>query len=216
MATSYTYATLVAALQDTVEDTGSDFASALANIIALAEDRVLRDLNVELFDVSATSTFGVASPWLAKPSDMVGLRTMHYTDATGNFTLLDPQTWEFVKDYWPNVSATTPTPKYYTEYSDTNWFIAGTPASGLVVTIRYIKRPAGMTALNPSTWLGTHVGDLLFYSSLVSAEQFLKADNRIGVWKTEYVERLAAARRELRLEERNDYMPMTAIPAKEQ
>jgi len=216
MATSYTYATLVAALQNTVEDTGSDFASALANIIALAEDRVLRDLNVELFDVSATSTFGVASPWLAKPSDMVGLRTMHYTDAIGNFTLLDPQTWEFVKDYWPNVSATTPTPKYYTEYSDTNWFIAGTPASGLVVTIRYIKRPAGMTALNPSTWLGTHVGDLLFYSSLVSAEQFLKADNRIGVWKTEYVERLAAARRELRLEERNDYMPMTAIPAKEQ
>jgi len=216
MATSYTYATLVAALQDTVEDDGADFLGALPNIIALAEDRVLRDLNVELFDVSATSTFGVASPWMAKPADMVGLRTMHFTDALGNFNLLEPKSWEFVKDYWPNVVTTTPTPKYYAEYSDSNWFIAGTPVAASVVTIRYIKRPAGLTALNPTTWLSAHVGDLLFYGSLIASEQFLKADNRIPVWMQEYAMRLNAARRELKFEERNDYMPMTAIPEKEQ
>jgi hypothetical protein len=216
MASSYTYATLVSALQSTVEDGGDDFLSALPNIIALAEDRVLRDLNVELFDVSATSTFGVASPWLAKPSDMVGLRTMHFTDALGNFVLLEPKSWEFVKDYWPNVGAVTASPKYYAEYSDTNWFIAGTPIAANVLTIRYIKRPAGLTALNPTTWLAAHVGDLLFYGCLISSEQFLKADNRIAVWTQEYALRLNAARRELKLEERNDYMPMTAIPEKEQ
>jgi hypothetical protein len=216
MATSYTYATLVAALQETVEDSDTDFTDAIPNIIALAEDRVLRDLDLEIFDVSAASTFGVASPWLAKPPDMVGLRTMHYTDALGNFNLIEPKTWEFARDFWPNALTTTTTPKFYVDYSDDNWAVAGTPAAGFVVTIRYIKRPAGLTALNPTTWLSKHTGDLMFYASLVASEQFLKADNRIPVWMQEYAMRLQAARRELKLEERNDYMPMTAIPAKEE
>ena len=79
-------------------------------------------------------------------------------------------------------------------------------------TIRCIIRPAGMTSGNPTTWLGTHVGDLLFYACLVGSEQYLKADERIATWKTEYVERLQAARFELKPETRKDYMPIDAAP----
>lgn len=216
MATAFTYTTLVEAIQSNTEDTGAEFLAYIPTAIAMAEDRLLRDLDLELFDVAATSTFGVASPWLAKPSDMVGLRTMHYTDGTGNFNLIEPKTWEFAKDYWPNVNTTSSTPKYYVEFSETNWFIAGTPASGLTVTIRYIKRPAGLSVGTPTTWLSQHVGDLLLLATLISSEQYLKADDRIIVWKQDYAERLLIARRELNLEQRNDYMPMTATPVKEQ
>ena len=216
MATAYTYTTLKAAVTAFTEDQGTEFASAFDQILPLAEDKVLRDLDLELFDVSATSTFGAASQWLAKPSDMVALRSAHYTDGSGNFVLLEPRSYEFCKDYWPNAATTTAAPKYFAEYSDTNWLIAGTPASALVTTIRYVKRPAGMASGNPTTWIGTNVGDLLFYACLAISEQFLKADNRIVVWKQDYAERLQAAIRELKPDQRSNYMPMTAIPSKEQ
>lgn len=215
MATSYTYTTLTAALIDMVEDQGAAYDAYLDTIIPLAEDRVLKDLNLELFDVTATSTFGVASQWLAKPSDLLVLRSIHYTDGSGNFQQLEPRTYEYCKDYWPNASTTTSTPKYVAEYSDDNWLVAGTPASGLTVTIRYNQRPAGMTSGNPTTWLGTHVGDLLFFACLMLSEMYLKGDERIAMWKQEYAERLAASRRELKADKRSDYMPMTAIPTKE-
>jgi hypothetical protein len=216
VATSFNYTTLTQALIDMVEETSTDYADYLDTIIPLAEDKLLKDLDLEIFDISATSTFGIASPWLAKPSDMVALRTMHYTDGSGNFKLLEPKSWEYAKDFWPNVNTTTATPKYFVEYSDTNWFIAGTPASGLVTTIRYIKRPAGLTSGNPTTWLSQHVGDLLFFGCLVISEQFLKADARMPMWKQDYTERLAAAIFELKPDQRDNYMPMTQIPVKEQ
>lgn len=178
----------------------------------MAEDKILRELDLELFDVSAAGTFTGSSPYLTKPSSIIGVRTLHYTDASGNFQLLEPRSWAVCKDYWPKESTTTATPKYFAEYNDTTWFIAGTPASGLVVTTRYIKRPTGLTSSNATTWLGTNVGDLLFYACLVCSEQYLKADDRIDVWKTEYSERLSAARFELKPETRMDYSPVEPAP----
>lgn len=215
MAISFTYATLKQALIDMEEEVGTDFSSFIDTIIPLAENKVLRDLDLEIFDISAASTFGASSPWLAKPTDMVALRSMHFTDATGNFNLIEPRSYEFCKDYWPNDTTTTATPKYAAEFSDSNWLIAGTPSSGLVVTVRYIHRPAGLTSTNQTTWLGTHVGDLLYFACLVVSEQFLKADSRTALWKQDYIDRLRGAIVELKPDQRDNYMPLTAIPVKE-
>lgn len=216
MATSYTYTTLKAAVVAFTEDQGTEFASAFDQILPLAEDKLLKDLDLELFDVSATSTFGISSPWVAKPSDMVALRSIHYTNADGDFVQLEPRSYEACKDYWPNSTDTTATPKYFSEWSDEEWLVAGTPNAAFVTTIRYVKRPASMTSGNPTTWLGTHTGDLLFYACLLISEQFLKADPRIAVWGQDYAARLATALRELKPQHRHSYMPMTGIPTKEQ
>lgn len=213
MATAYTYTTLKAALLAFMEESATDdYADDIDKIIPLAEDKILRDLDLELFDKVEAGTFTASNPYLSKPTDILALRTMHYTDGSGNFQLLEPRSWAMCKDYWPKVATTTATPKYYAEYDKDTWFIVGTPASGLVVTVRYISRPAGMTSGNPTTWLGTNVGDLLFYACLVISEGYLKADDRVPLWKTDYAERLAAARFELKPETRTDYMPIDPAP----
>jgi len=215
MSTTYTYTTLKAAILAFTEETATDvFATTdIDNVIPLAEDKVLRDLDLELFDVSAAGTFTASNAYLTKPTGIVALRTLHYTDASGKFQLLEPRAWAVCKDYWPKESTTTATPKYFAEYSDTSWFIAGTPASGLVVTARYIKRPTGLTSGNATTWLGTNVGDLLLYACLVGSEQYLKADERIVTWKTEYADRLTASKAELKPETRTDYSPVDPTPS---
>lgn len=215
MSTSFTYATLTSTLQSITEDQGTEFAAFIPTIIQLAEDKVLRDLDLEIFDQTMTSAFVAESPWLTKPASLVGLRSLHYTTAGGDFTLLVPRSWEYCKDYWPNETTTTSTPKYFAEQSSTDWFIAGTPASSLVVTARYIKRPTGLSSTTSTTWLSTTVGDLLLYACLVGSEQYLKADDRVPVWAQTYADRLQAAMQELKPEKRTDYMPITTIPTKE-
>jgi hypothetical protein len=215
MATSFTYTTLKTALESMLEETGDEYATFIDTIIPLAEDKILRDLDLELFDDTATSTLVTGSMWVAKPAGIVSLRTMHYINALGVYVLIEPKSWEFLKDYWPT-SATTTTPRFFSEYSETTWAVAGTPSIDIPVVIRYMKRPAGLTNANPTTWISTTVGDLLFYACLVVSEQFLKADNRSAMWKSDYMERLQAALRELKPNSRHDYMPMTQIPTKEQ
>lgn len=212
MAVSYTYTTLRSAVIDTTEDHGTEFDAALDNIIALAETKVLRDLNIELFDLVATGNFTSNDPLLAKPAGMVALRTLHYTDASGNFVLIEPKSWEYLKDYWPNASTTTATPKFVTDYSETQWYLGGTPASALAYSARYIKRPDGLSATTATTWLSTTVGDLLFYACLMGSEQYLKADARVDVWKKDYNERLPAVRMELRRDKRDEYAPVSGTP----
>jgi hypothetical protein len=215
VATAYTYATLVAALQDTVEDDGAEYAAAIPNIIALAEDKILRDLNLELFDTVTALAFTAANPLLTKPTGAIATRSLHYTNAAGNLVLLEPRSWEMVKDYWPKEATTTATPKYFTDYSPTQYYIAGTPSGTNVVSARCIVRPAGLTSIVTTTWLSSYMGDLLFYACLTSSEQYLKADARIPVWGREYQGRLEKAEKELKQSDRSDYTPMTVTSERE-
>jgi len=202
---AYTYTTLKAAIVAFTEDQGTEFDTNVDKIIPLAEERILRDLDLELFDKAMSGVFQPSNEWLTKPTDLVALRSLHYTNAAGDFVLIEPRSWTFCKDYWPKAATTTATPKFFAEHDENTWLIAGTPASALALTIRFTYRPTGLTSTNATTWLGTNAGDLLFFACLVASEQFLKADNRVPVWKAEYIERLAAAKVELKAEARINY-----------
>ncbi len=212
MAASYTYDTLKTALIDFTEDDGAEFASALDQIIALGESKLLKDLDLEIFDTTAVGTFTPGSPLVTKPSYAIAIRSMYYTDGSGNFVFIEQKPYEFVKDYWPRQASTTSTPKYYAELNETQLFIAGTPATGLAYTLRVIRRPDGLSSLNTTTWLSTKAADALLYACLVTSEQFLKADNRIGTWRSEYQLALNSAKIELKRTDRTDYSPATATP----
>jgi hypothetical protein len=49
----------------------------------------------------------------------------------------------------------------------------------------------------------------------VISEEYLKADNRIGMWKQDYNDRLASAKRVLKPEDRTDYTPITVTSERE-
>lgn len=215
MATNFSYTTLVAAIQAVTEEQGAEFLAYIPTAIQMAEDRILRDLDLEYFDVITASAFTASSPLVTKPTGATATRTLHYTDANGNFALLEPRSWEYVKDYWPKESTTTASPKYFAEYSSTQWYIAGTPSGTNVVTSRCIISPAGLTSGNPNTWLSNYMGDLLLQACLTESEAFLKADNRIVVWKGDYAERLQAAKKVLKQADRTDYTPITVTAERE-
>lgn len=215
MALTYNHTTLTAAIVDYTEDDGTEFAAEVNDFIGKAELRCLRDLDLELFDAVATGNLTGGNAFLVKPADYLAFRSFYYTDGSSNRQPLIEKSYEFAVDYWPNAASTTAAPKYFAEYSTTQLLIAGTPASNLAYTLRYMARPTAMSAGNPTTWLGTNVPDLLFNASMTEAQLFLKAYDEAKLWEGRYRQTLEAAKDELRRTTRNDYAPMTTTPTKE-
>lgn len=219
MATSFTYATLKSALQDITEDHGTEFEAIVDLLIPLAEDRILRDVPLKIFDSVDTVAMTPNSPYLNKPSGFVALVSLGYINDSDNYVSLEPKTFEHIRDYWPNSTSVTATPKYYAEYNNSGtpaWYLGGTPNTAFDATVHFVKRPTGMSSGNTTTWIGTNLGDLLLMACLVESEQFLKADDRIQMWKTDYMERLGAALNDFKTELRTGYMPLKQIPTKEE
>lgn len=220
MAASFTYTTLKAAIVDLTEDDGSEFAAFLDTIIALGETRLLKDLNLDMWDTVTTGAFGntgtATDRLVTRPADALVVRSFHYIDASGNRQLLEPRSYEFCVDYWPKFTTTTSAPKYFTSYTETQWMVVGTPAGGLSYEIRAMVRPAGLSGSVSTTWLSTNVPDALLWACLVESEQWLKADERIPVWQSRYADAVRSALKELKPEQRDNYSPVSATPIKEQ
>jgi hypothetical protein len=205
---SYTYAELKDNLQAMVDDDSSELQDSLDNIIALGELRLLRDLPLAIFDKIETLAFTPGSTTLTKPAGTVATRNMFFINGAGVLTHLEPRDLAYCYDYGPSPATTTPSPRFYADQDEDSWYIAGTPSAASVVKARLTIRPEGLSSTNTATWLSTNVGDLLLMACLVETEAFIKADERIAVWKTNNGERLGAARREMKDSIAIDYWPV--------
>ncbi len=210
MSISFTYSSLVSAIQDFIEDDGAEFLAALDTIIPLGESRILREFKLDHFVKDLTGSMTAGSAFITKPTDLFALESLYYI-VSEEYFFLEPKSREYLRDYWPAAATTTAKPRYYTDYSDTQWRIAGTPNSSTIKWgASYVYRPEGLSATNTTTWIGTHLGDCLLYACLIEAEQYAKADNRVAVWEAEYQRAQSASGYDLRESFRNTY----ALPAR--
>lgn len=211
---AWTYDSLQQAIQDHLEEDGDELVAALPTIIGLAELRLLRDLDLEIFDVTDTSVAMTAGGLtITKPAGLVALRSMWFTPVGGGaWTPLDQKTVEYIRQYAPNPTTQGP-PKFFAELTDATWLIGPTPDAAYPVVIRMMKRPDGLQTDTAGTYLSQTYPDGLLYACLYEAELFLGADERSAVWLDPYERRvLPPALYEQRRKRRRDYKPMTAGP----
>jgi hypothetical protein len=180
-------------LQSWAEDDDSEFVDALDNIIAISENEIQRDLNLEIFNTTATGTIlaGSAGRLVTKPGDLLVTRSIYYTSA-GTITYLLPKTIEYIETYWPNLSQSS-APLHFAEYSTTQWLIGPCADAAYDYTVRYTVRPTGLSNSNQTTWISTYAADPLFKCCMKNAEEYLKEDpsteaGRIELFKRDYQE----------------------------
>ena len=217
MATSYTLATLKAAMVEIIEDQGTDFAAKENGIIQRAEDRLLMDLDLEIFDATDDLTFSSGSRYATLPSNCIKPRTLYYTDANSKIAFLEQRTKEYIFDYWPG-TGTSATVKYWAPYSTTQVMVGPTPgASPATGKCVFIKRPASLVTDTAGSWLSLNVGSLLLQACLIEAYEVLRKMEARNTKLTEYVQvRLPQAKNELRHITRQDYAPIAATPTPKQ
>ncbi len=213
MATSvaFSYNELIAELQVFLEEASAEYVADLPTLVKLGESRVATDFNFEIFDVVVTGALTAAvfvQP--IKPANWQGTRSLHIRDVggAGPFRFLQRRTYEWCLDFEPDETATAE-PKYYAEFSETEFFVVPAPVLTHGFELRQIQTPNSLAPANQNTWLGTNAGDLLLYASLMASEEFLKEDQgQIAVWKATYGELMGARKLELRRQWRADYAPV--------
>ena len=172
---AFTFTTLKTAIQDYTDNTESTFVSQLSRFILNAEERILKECQLDVFRKSSQGTASSGNAYLAKPSDFLAQNSLSVTNGSSKEFLLYKQA-TMLQDYTPN-PATTGVPEYYADWDEATFLLAPTPDSSYTMELHYLYRPVSITASGDGTsWLGTNAELCLLYGSLVEAYTFMKGE----------------------------------------
>ena len=173
MATNYS--TLVQDIQDWTENDATEFTDNIDRIIALAEERIAKEVdsrNHPMFRKSTTLALTSGDYQVAVPADYLRARWARIEN--GDFLLRKDES--FIYEINPTPT-TTGTLRYYAEETDaTNFVFAPAAAASINVLLSYVYRPDGLSSSNTTTFLATDAEDLLLYACLLEATAFMQVD----------------------------------------
>lgn len=189
MAASTTYSTLVADIYRETEDDSPEFIAELPGILARVQDRLQRDLDLDMWHVTDTDTFTSGATTFTIDSTWLRVDEIFIT-STG--VPLERRDIAFLKFMTGNG-----TPRYYNRDSETAIAIAPSPSANTAVTIEGIKRMAAISSASPTNWLTNNAADLYLLAALAESERFLKSYERAADYEAQYKARLMEVKREL-------------------
>ena len=169
-----TYDELVTNIRNYTEVDSNVFTSSVINtFITMAENRILRDIDLDVFKKEVTGTMTSGNKFLTAPTDILTHRYMILTPANGDQIFLQFRDTSFMKEYWAD-GADTGTPKYYSVWDQNTFYVAPTPNTNFSVELGYIYRPAQLSSGNPTTWVSNNAPEALLYACLIQAYSFTK------------------------------------------
>ena len=140
---SYTFTTLRNAVEEYTQNDEATFVSNIGLFVRMAEERILKSVELTVFQKNASGSMTSGYQYLAVPSDFISPLSLSITNSSFLEYLLFKDT-DFVQTYTPN-SATTGTPKYYGQFDVNNFIIGPTPNTGFTTTLSYFYRPTSLT-----------------------------------------------------------------------
>lgn len=181
-----TYDELVTNIRNYTEVDSNVFTLPVINtFITMAENRILRDIDLDVFKKEQTGSMTAGNKFLTAPSQILTHRYMMVT-VDGRQIFLDFRDTSFMKEYWPDGTATS-VPKYYSVWDEDTFYIAPTPAQNYVVELGFIYRPAQLSQANQNTWISTNAPEALLYACLIQAYSYTKGPTEmLGFFDASY------------------------------
>jgi len=187
-----TYGELKQAVQDYTENDESKFVNNIPLFIRLAEERILKAVQINLFQKNQFGSMTSGNQYLAAPSDFLAPYSLS-VDVAGSKEFLLFKELDFVQTYTPD-SGTTGQPQYYAQFDVDNFIIAPTPDDNYTVDIHYLYRPTSLTAGSDSgsSWLSENAEITLLYGALVEAYTFMKGEpDLLSLYNQRFIEGLS-------------------------
>ena len=173
---SFTFAELKTAIQDYTDNTETTFVNHLSDFIKGAEDRIFKNVDLELFRKNVTSSLTASDKFLTVPSDYLASFSLQIT-TSGSEDILLQKDVNFLQEAFPT-SASTGVPRFYAVFDVNNFILAPTPNSNYAVELHYYYKPTSLTAGADSgtTWISTNAPFALLYGSLVESYTYMKGE----------------------------------------
>ena len=176
---AWTHTSLRAALQAWPVNSGTAYVANLDNIIGLGELRLVRDLNLEIFDHTTNLVINSGERVITKPADLIATRSLRLGPETfyilteddeviaveaGGGVLtenaiaivsartreLEHRSWDFCQEFSPD-PVETGMPRYRNDLNTTEWEVVPTADDRYGVICRYVRRPIdSLNTLTPN------------------------------------------------------------------
>ena len=180
---SVTYSELTQQILDYTEVTTDVLTSTITNdFIEHAENRIFRDVDIDVFKSHQSANLTVSNPFLSlpggsrpEPTSLGTVRTMQIFAPSGTPTrsFLEQRDVSYMNEYWPDRTATT-TPRYWAWWDHNTIYVAPTPDLAYNVELGITRLPTRLSSSNTTSWLGDNAPALLLYGCLAEAFKFLK------------------------------------------
>ena len=213
-----TYSDLKTAIVNTTENDGTEFSSVIPDFISRTELRMTKDIDDCGLDSYTAITLSASNPVVSLNDRVRIIRNVNYTTSTSSIkTSLLQRTYEYAIDYWPYVSASTGTPRYYARKNNTSIYIVPTPASTLTGEIQTVSQPLPLasatdTSVTTTNYFSEYCYDALFYGCMMEATMYMKDWNTLPLWQQQYESAIITLRNQAR-RTRQDDMAVAASPA---
>jgi hypothetical protein len=177
---TFTYTELQQAIQDYTENNETTFVNNLPVFIRLAEERILKSVQLNLFQKNVSGTMSSGVQYLTCPTDFLAPMSLSFTNSDSNEVFLLFKDLDYVQTYTPNPT-TTGAPIYYAQFDVDNFLLGPTPNANYTTVLHYLYRPNSLTAgaSSGTTWLSENAEIALLYGSLIEAYVFMKGEQDV-------------------------------------
>ena len=170
---AWTYATLVQAIKDWTQYSETAFNDNINQFILNTEERILFNVDLQVFRKNQTANLTNGNKYLAVPSDYLNAFSLSVM-ANGSTSFLLQKDVEYLQEY--NPTGATGVPKYYAFFDINNFILAPVPNSTYGVELHYFYRPESLTTATSGTWISNYAQEALLYGCLVEAYIFMKGE----------------------------------------
>jgi hypothetical protein len=183
------YDSLVLNVQQYMERNDADFIAQIPNLIALAESSIAAELKTYLQLIVVETTLAQNQTVLNKPARWRKTVSMKVNGAP---MLLRSQ--DYVAQYLSESSSAKP--KYYADYDYNNWNFAPTPNQAYPVEIIYYAEVQPLDSSNQQNLWTAIAPQAMLFGTLLQAQGYLKALDKLPVWKSYYTDAINALKKE--------------------
>lgn len=189
MSVVMTYDSLVLNIQQFMERNDPDFVAQIPNLIALAEASIAAELKTYMQLIVVETSLAENQVVLNKPARWRKTISMKIN---GKPVMLRSQ--DYVSQYLSESDNNVPL--YYAEYDFNNWNFAPSPDQEYPVEIIYYAEIQPLDGTNQQNLWTAIAPQAMLYGALVQAQGYLKALDKLPMWKGYYTEAIAALKKE--------------------
>lgn len=183
------YDNLIADVITYMERDDPGFIAQIPSLIGLAESAIAAELKTLLQLTVVETTLAQNQVILQKPA-----RWRKTVSLKVNGAPIVMRSQDYIAQYQ---SESTPgTPLFYAEYDYNNWAIAPAPAADADIEIIYYSEIQPLDTSNQTNLFTRECPQAMLFGTLLQAQGYLKALDKLPVWKSYYTDSINALKKE--------------------
>jgi len=182
------YTELKTNIEDICENSFTD--DQLAMFTQQAEQKIYNTVQIPALRKNVTGTLSTNNNYLSTPSDFLWSYSLAVVDGSGNYHFLLNKDVNFMREAYPNPTATG-LPKHYAYFDDNTFIVGPTPDAGYTSELHYGYYPQSIVTAN-TTWLGDEFDSALLNGALIEAIRFMKGEpDIVAMYEKMYLQSIA-------------------------